>query len=712
MSDARPDGSHAGASVAGAGTRVSRWRSAVVHGGLLAFALAILVRSAQVQLVDATRWQELATTQQEKTESVVPQRGAILDVTGAPLVETRDQIRLAFTPRNLYTAKVRKSRRDKARGDSAMLAPPVVVRRELTRLRVPDSLIRRVLDSTRRWVVLPGLFLPSDVQRLMSLPGVTPTRQFKRIVSASPGVRALLGTLSADEVPSGGIEQELDSLLRGARGQTIMITDGRGNVVETPARDRVLARAGHTVTLTINQALQEVAERELAKGLEETGASGGDVVIVDPRDGAVLAMAGMRDRQPALSATALSQPYEPGSVMKPFIVARALELQRVTADDRINTEGGKWTVAKRTITDEHTAATMSVRDVIRLSSNIGAVKIAQRMSEREEYESLRDAGFGTPTGVPYPAESRGRLPVPSWQPQTSASVAMGYEMSATALQIAMGYAAIANDGELLQAHLVRTVTDPERRVVYGQRREVVRRLMQPATARLMRTILASVVDSGTAVAADLATYDVAGKSGTARRAEGGRYDGRSYNSTFAGMFPAQSPQYVLVVRLVDPQGKIFGGTVAGRVVNNILQSALAMRNAGLDRGGLAAVAKPLPAAPVRPLSASAVAAARRDTARFDSVRAPMLPPALPVAAPSRVIVALPFARPVTARPDAERLVARPVPSVVGLDLRQATRTLHAAGFHVTVVPGDAGRTRPAAGTLALPGTLIALEMAK
>jgi hypothetical protein len=206
--------------------------------------------------------------------------------------------------------------------------------------------------------------------------------------------------------------------------------------------------------------------------------------------------------------------------------------------------------------------------------------------------------------------------------------------------------------------------------------------------------------------------DVAGKSGTARRAEAGRYDGRSYNSTFAGMFPAQAPQYVLVVRLVDPQGKIFGGTVAGRVVNNILQSALAMRNAGLDRVELAGVAKPLPTAPVRPMSASAIAAARRDTARFDSLRAPTLPAPTPIAVPSRVIVALPFARPASGVADAERLPSRPVPSVLGLDVRQATRTLHAAGFHVTVVAGEPGRTRPAAGTLAPPGTLIALEIAK
>ncbi|MBL0171422.1 MAG: hypothetical protein IPP90_11930, partial [Gemmatimonadaceae bacterium] len=269
--------------------------------------------------------------------------------------------------------------------------------------------------------------------------------------------------------------------------------------------------------------------------------------------------------------------------------------------------------------------------------------------EREEYEALRDFGFGTPTGVPYPAESRGRLPVPTWHAQTASALAMGYEMMATPLQIAAAYIAIANDGELLQPSLIRHVRDADGREVFALERRVVRRAMQPATSRLMRTILASVVDSGTAVAADMATYDVAGKSGTARRVQDGAYRG-GHNSTFAGMFPAQAPQYVLVVRLIDPQGKIYGGTVAGRIVNEILQSALATRDASLDRRALAAVVKPVPVSPRKPLSSQAIAAALRDTARFDSLRAPAPVPVPMVAVPGRVVVSLPYSPAASAKP--------------------------------------------------------------
>lgn len=693
---------------------VNRTRAIMVHATLVVFALAIVARAVQIQLIDSNKWVGLAESQQIRERSVTPPRGQILDANGNVFVETRELMRVTFTPANLKPRRKAGAKKSEKPVDTR-----AVVLKTLRSLRVPDSLIRRVMDTTRKWVQLPALYLPSDVQRMAGLPGITLDRQLKRIVSAPPGITALLGTVRDENTPVGGIEQELDSILRGTSGREARLGDGRGNFLETPGLSRVDATPGNTITLTINQSLQEIAERELANGITRTGSSGGDVVIMDPRDGAVLALASVRQGKAALSATALAEPYEPGSVMKPFIVSRALDLKRVSADQMINTEGGTWVVAKRKVTDEHKAPYMSVRDVIRLSSNIGAGKIAQELSQQEEYEALRDFGFGTLTGVPYPAESRGRLPAPKWAAMTPVSVAMGYEMSATPLQIAAAYSAIANDGELLQPVLVHEVRNANDSVVFRHERRVVRRAMQPATAKLMRTILSSVVDSGTAVAADMATYDVAGKSGTARRSEGGRYAGGSYNSTFAGMFPAQSPQYVLVVRLVDPQGKIFGGTVAGRVVNVILQGALATRDASLDRTALAAVSKPLPAHPTRLLSAKAIELAQRDTARFDSLRAPAPPPAPVIAAPSRVVVSLPLkAAKGAANSDAEgdnsgvRGELRTVPSVYGLDARQAARTLHAAGFHVSLSAGSASRTRPAAGTLMRAGSVVVLETPK
>lgn len=698
---------------------VSRSRTMMVHASLVVFALALVNSAVKVQLVNATQWERQAEKQQVNARDVVPPRGRILDANGLVMVESRELIRLGFSPQQLI-----KYRKRGAKRTDPLIDARKVVRTGLKGL-VHDSLIRRVLDTTRKWVQLPTLFLPSEVERFNGVPGIRRERVFQRNILATPGIRGFLGTVRDQIAPVGGIEQELDSLLRGVSGRNALLKDPKGGYIETPALHGVAARPGHDVRLTINLALQEIAERKLIDGISRTGASGGDVVIVDPRDGAVLAMSGVRKGRASATATVLAEPFEPGSVMKPFVVTRALELKRVHPDDMINTEGGRWTVAKRVVTDEHKAAFMSVRNVIRQSSNIGAIKIAMTLSEREEYEALRDYGFGTATGVPYPAESRGQLPTPKWQAQVASSVAMGYGMSATPLQIAAAYVAIANGGELLQPTMVREVRDPDGALVFTQERRVVRRVMQPATAQLMRTILASVVDSGTAMAADMATYDVAGKSGTARRAEHGVYVEGNYNSTFAGMFPAQAPQYVLVVRLIDPEGKIFGGTVAGRIVNEILQAALATRDASLDRRALAAVSKPLPVAAPRVLTASAIAQAQRDTARFDSLRAPAPAPVPVIALPSRVVVSLPYEpdlRALKARAHAVSLAnadggaprtsLRPVPSVFGLDARQAALALHAAGFRITMATGSSTRTRPVAGTLVRGGSVVVLETLK
>lgn len=698
----------------GARAAVSRGRSTFVHVTLVVFALAIVAKAVQVQLVDASQWSARAVDQQVLDRAIEPPRGRILDANDNIFAESRELVHLAFTPKNIKPFRQRGAKKG-----APLVNARVAMRQALRSLGVHDTLIRKVLDTTRAWVELKQLFLPSDVKRLDGLPGITPTIVLKRYVSAPPGVQALIGTVNEQTGPVGGLELEADSLLRGTSGRQALVGDGRGARIESPAFTSVAARPGNTIALTINQSLQELSERKLAEGVARTGASGGDVVIVDPRDGAVLAMAGVRDRKPAPAATGLAEPYEPGSVMKPFVVSRAVDLKRVGPDETINTENGTWTVAKRTVTDEHKAASMPMRDVIRLSSNIGAIKIALRLSEREEFEAMRDFGFGTLTGLPYPAESRGSLPVPKWELQTASSIAMGYAVMATPLQVAVAYAAIANGGELLQPALIREVRTPEGEVVYAHQRTALRRAMESSTAAMMRTVLTSVVDSGTAMAAGLQAYDVAGKSGTAKRAVNGRYPDGAYNSTFAGMFPAQAPQYVLVVRLIDPEGKVFGGTVAGRIVNEIIQGALATRDASLDRRALATVAKPLPLPKQKPLSPKAVLAAIRDTVRFDSLRAPAPAPVAPMAAPTRVIVSLPFKAKGSAggaSADADgpsaRGALREVPSVFGLDARQAALSLHAAGFHVSVVNGSAGRTRPSAGTLARVGSVVVLETPK
>jgi cell division protein FtsI (penicillin-binding protein 3) len=685
---------------------VSRARTMVVHGGLVLFAVAILARAVQLQIVEHETWLRLADRQHVDQQTVKPLRGAIVDATGTVLVESREEVKVSIAPR-----EIRDVRRKNAKRGAPLLKTRAELRKGLRALSVPESQIQKALDSTRKWVPLPKLYLPTDVERLSGLPGVHLDRVRRRINSASDNLRGLLGAVDADGTPVGGIELELDQFLRGQDGRRAVVKDPNAGYVESPALASVDALPGHTVALTIHQSLQEIAENELQQALVRTGGTGGDVVILDPRDGAVLALAGIRDGRAATTSTPMALAYEPGSVMKPFLVSRLFDMGKATPDEIVNTENGSAMLPgrKRPLTDEHKAAQMPVRDVIRFSSNIGTAKLALRLTPREEFETLRDFGFGSLTGVPYPAESKGSLPLPSrWSGTTQTAVAIGYEVLATPLQVAVAYAAIANGGDLLQPALVRHVRNAQGDTIYRHERRVVRRVLTAQTASIMRGLLASVVDSGTGTAAELATFHVAGKSGTARRSENGRYLDGKYNATFAGMFPAQAPQYVLVARIIDPQGTYYGGIVSGSLVNGILQAALATRNSALDRNALAEVTKSLPEPTATPVSERALAIAARDSVRRDSLLAPPPPRAEPVPAAARVVVSL--VRPALKLQEPVKRELHAVPSVFGLNVRQATRTLYAAGFQVRIAPGAEVRTRPAAGTMLRAGSTVQLEI--
>lgn len=701
---------------------VSRGRTALIHASLLLFAVALIARAIQVQLIDGKFWAERAVKQQIRESALPAPRGPILDERGVVLAESRELVQLFIAPREIRRDRSKKQddRRDLQAG--------------LLKLGVPRPLVRAALDTNRKWVEIPKLFAPRDVENLLKLrSGVHPQFVMQRVIAAPDGIRRLIGVMDSKGVAVGGIEQEMDSLLRGQTGKRSSLRDGRGKFYDTPALTGFEARPGHSVTLTINSILQDICERELTLALQRTGASGGDVVIVDPRDGSILALAGYRDRKVPGYSSPLVEGYEPGSVLKTFFVAHMLNRDMITPDEVVNTEIGPYIVKGRPWpTDEHKRASMPVRDVIRHSSNIGIVKLASRLKPSQEFELLRDFGFGVQPGTPYPAEYKGRVPLPrNWSGQTSAALAMGYEISVTPLQLAVAYAAIANGGELLQPALVREIRAPNGTVVFQHQRRALRRVLSPKAAEQTRVILESVVDSGTSVAADLKTFDVAGKSGTARRSENGAYRG-GYNATFAGMFPARNPQYVIVARLIDPKGLIFGGLVAAPVVNRILQGAVATRDVQLDRSALAAAARPIP---VRVDTVALRAAAMRDSmARAIAMRANggKLPvevsltvtdsaelaaldtgamvvraaPKVSMPSPSSVVVALPFhPKPVKALTAELRLV----PNVNGLDLRDAVRTLHAAGFQVRLVEGVTLRTKPAAGSYARAGSAVALE---
>jgi cell division protein FtsI (penicillin-binding protein 3) len=305
-------------------------------------------------------------------------------------------------------------------------------------------------------------------------------------------------------------------------------------------------------------------------------------------------------------------------------------------------------------------------------------------------------------------ESSGTLYEPArWSKQSPQSLAMGYEVAVTPLQLASAYVALANGGELLQPALVKEIRSPAGKTLYRHQRRVVRRVVSPAVARRVRQMLLGVVEEGgTAKLANLGAFSLAGKTGTARRTVNGRYAAGGHIPTFVGLFPADNPQFVILVKIDNPQGAYVGGLTAAPVTKAVLEAALASRNAALDRRTLATSRqdRPLDSAGTAGRAAAATQVARDSTssAARDSTR-------VVESAEADSLTQVPFvARLPLVAPKVAPLPSRAVPDVRGLALRDAVRALHTAGFRVQLVDAPAGLTAPAAGAVAPAGSLVRL----
>jgi cell division protein FtsI (penicillin-binding protein 3) len=530
-----------------------------------------------------------------------------------------------------------------------------------------------------------------------------------RVYVQSEGTRRLVGAVARDGRGQSGLELQLDSLLQGRDGRARTVRGRGGNRFESPDMRHELPTRGHTVRLTINQVLQDICDQALSAAIRRLAADGGDVVILDPQSGAVRCMASRRPGGPAGGTAALLDPFEPGSTLKPFLAARLMERGLARPDDEVDTFNGHLELHGRTVSDLHKAERMTLSDVIRYSSNVGIAQFAERLSDGELYELLRDLGFGSPTGLPYPSETSGRLQHPrKWTVQSKVSHAIGYELSVTPLQLAVAYTALATGGTVMAPALIEEIRDAEGRVVYAHRPQALRRVFEQRTVDQLLPMLESVVDSGTATSAALGTFALAGKSGTARRTFQGRYREAWYSSSFVGLFPARNPQYVVLAKIDNPRHEsIYGGRVAAPVAKAVIEGALAAYDASLDWSKLAPQkAAPAPALATRAdQSTGAVAEVAPETgavsvtpsvALVDSAREPdPRPPAT-------------FDVGRSLEPDKPDRRVVEVPDVRGLPLRVAARVLHDAGFRVHVVAGGGSVTRPPPGTSLATGSVVRL----
>lgn len=637
---------------------MSRMRSGARLAAIqLAFAIgivAVIARAVQIQIVRGAAYAEQARATRTETVALPARRGTVFDRTGTPLALTHETYHVGIAPREL-----RHPEEDMQR-----------IRRQLgLSPREADRALRRT------WAYFHGPFTSSQVHPLRGIRGVHLTRGLERFHPDPDFARPVLGRPADDGRPASGLERVLDSVLTGIPGRAVVLRDRQGRRYESPSRLDAFPVPGYDVELTLDVGVQEIVGRALVDAIALFRAAGGDVVVMDPTTGEVLAVASRRadGSQPASAFTSV---FEPGSTAKIFAAAALLAAGRVNPTDSVWGEDGRWVLPHRTIQDEHPVAWMNLDRAIRVSSNIGAAKFASRLLPEEQYITLRDFGFGSPTGIELPVESRGLLPPPhQWSATSAASLAMGYELAVTPLQLAQAYAAIANRGVMLRPALVRRVRRHDGKVSFEHRPEPVRRVVSEEIADRLREMLrGAVAPTGTGSSAALVTYEVAGKTGTARVAGPGGYIPGSYVAVFAALFPADDPQLVTVVKLDDPRGT-YASLTAAPVTRRVLEQVLAAHTGAIDRRRLAGNGNASPAPQPAPVEAGSVP----------------------------YVVAWPNTAP--AEPPPPRLV----PEVVGLPLREAVRHLHKSGLNArTEGRGRVLRVVPAVGEPVPAGTVVTL----
>jgi cell division protein FtsI (penicillin-binding protein 3) len=406
----------------------------------------------------------------------------------------------------------------------------------------------------------------------------------------------VIGFVGTDEIGLEGIEHGYESTLAAEAVRVMLDRDAHGRLI--PLRSETLGQLpqGQDLVLTLDERIQFVAERELREQVARVGAQGGVVVIMDPSTGEILALANESAFDPANFREAsprvwrersITDTFEPGSTLKAILAAAALEERLVRPDDMFFGEQGSIQVASLAIRDHEKFGWLTFREVIEKSSNVGAIKVGQRLGKERFYEYLARFGIGSRTGIDFPGEAPGVLrPPQQWSDVSLASLAIGQELAVTSLQLATAFSTLANGGILVRPQLVKAVLKG-REVVQETMPVQVRRVISESTARQVTSILQGVVARGTGKGAAVEGYTVAGKTGTAQKFDAtlGRYSSQKTVASFVGYLPAERPRVTILVSLDEPQGELaWGGVAAAPVFSAIARSIMRYLHVPPDGG--------------------------------------------------------------------------------------------------------------------------------
>jgi cell division protein FtsI (penicillin-binding protein 3) len=542
---------------------LSPLRARVVFGALALVFAALAARSLYLQGIDNAFLQEQGSARSSREIEVPAHRGRIVDRLGEPLA-------ISTPVKSIWTFP--------AQFD----ATPTQLAALAKLLETTAAKLAAKLDDGD-FVYLAKQIPPETAERVAALriKGLNDENGYRRYYPGGETMSHILGFTGDRDAGQEGIELAQQSWLGGRPGSRRVVINRRGDIVEDVDAVRP-AEAGRDLALAIDSRLQYVAFRELKAAVERNKAKAGSLVVLDAKSGEVLALANWPTYNPnankrsgaeRMRNRALTDTFEPGSTMKPFTIAAAIEAGKVRPDTVIQTAPGSLRIGANTIHDAHPNGALTVAQVIQKSSNVGAAKIALSLPPQTLHQMLASAGFGAPPATGFPGETSGRLrPAKGWKPIEQATMSYGHGLSVNLVQLARAYTVFANDGELKPATLLKS-SGP----VAG------RPVVSAATARAVRRMLElAVLPGGTAPKAQVPGYRVAGKTGTAHKLEGRGYANK-YVSSFVGFAPVSDPRLVVAVMIDEPSaGDYYGGTVAAPVFATVTGSALRLLGVPTD----------------------------------------------------------------------------------------------------------------------------------
>ena len=544
-------------------------RLLVLAGFVLFWMTAVFGRVAYLQLFLHSEYLSRAARQQRHTIDIYPKRGVIFDRDMHPLAMSVP-VQSAFA----VPAEIK---------DRAMVAHLLS-----GAVGMPAEEIREKMDSGSSFVWIKRKLPPakSEAVESLNLKGIYLQEENQRYYPKRDLAAHVLGFVDVDEKGLGGIEHEYDNLIRGKEEKIVVMTDARQRWFDggEAQRDR-----GVNVVLTLDEKIQYIAERELAAAIEKTHAPAGSVIVQDPNSGAILALANWPKFNPnsatevpteARTNRAISDIYEPGSTFKLITLAAAFDQNLIRVDEVFDCQNGAVTVAGHLLHDHKRYGMLTVADILAKSSDVGAIKVALRLGSPKFYEYIRAFGFGTPTGVDLPGESRGLLErLEHWGSFSIASISMGQEVGVTPLQMVTAVSSIANGGLLYKPHVVQQLRKGDTALPLPMPSAFTepKRVVRPETAAILRGLMEGVILHGTGPKARLDGWTAAGKTGTAQKIDPatGRYSPHNVIASFTGFAPINNPAVTILVSIDSPSGYPHGGgDVAAPVFKRIAEQIL------------------------------------------------------------------------------------------------------------------------------------------